>query len=110
MLLTHSLGGVVCVDILCQDTTLPIIGLITVGSQSPIGALQGVELNAHLPVHFPRWLNVYDPNDLLSFIGVGIFGDRITDLRVESGQPFPDAHSAYWSNEAVWSTIAEFCR
>ena len=114
VLLTHSLGGVVCVDILCQDTTLPIIGLITVGSQSPyfykIGALQGVELNAHLPVHFPRWLNVYDPNDLLSFIGVGIFGDRTTDLRVESGQPFPYAHSAYWSNEAVWSTIAEFCR
>jgi hypothetical protein len=114
VLLAHSLGGVVCVDILWQDPTLPVRKLITVGSQSPyfyeIGALQGGSLEMALPSDFPPWLNIYDQNDLLSFVGSDIFGDRIVDYRVGSGQPFPYAHSAYWNNDDVWTSIADFCR
>ena len=126
VLLAHSLGGIACVDLLAEgeDAAHPGKGrvslLITAGSQAPyfyeIGALQSlpvtaatpnVPLDQRLPKHFPAWLNFYDPRDFLSYQGQTLFGQKITDKRVNNGLAFPDSHSGYWSNSEVWATIGQ---
>jgi len=121
-LLAHSLGGIICVDLLAKESeSLPNVkGLITVGSQAPylheIGALHGLEIGVtELPPHFPPWLNLYDPYDFLSYVAEPIFPPRVTefpkrvtDCRIESGQPFPYSHSAYWTNPDTWAAIKAF--
>jgi hypothetical protein len=112
-LLAHSLGGIACVDLLAAAPIDRVKGLITIGSQAPylheIGALSGVEPGAPtLPGHFPRWLNLYDPYDFLSYVAAPVFGDRVRDVRIESGQPFPQSHSAYWTNVDTWAAVRQF--
>jgi hypothetical protein len=112
VLLAHSLGGIACVDLLVEKK-IPVELLITVGSQSPflyeIGALQSLPYGDPLPKLFPKWLNIYDLRDILSYVGnqEGLFLDRISDILVDNKQPFPEAHSAYWSNSAVWEKIVK---
>jgi hypothetical protein len=113
-LLAHSLGGIACVDLLAV-TPLPTVSrLITVGSQAPflyeIDALSKVRFGDPLPPHFPDWLNIYDPRDLLSFVvePIAPLKNRARDTRdvkVDNDQPFPRSHSAYWTNPAVWRAI-----
>jgi hypothetical protein len=112
-LLAHSLGGIACVDLLAAAPLDRVKGLITVGSQASylheIGALYGVEPGTPtVPDYFPRWLNLYDPYDFLSYVAAPVFGERAQDVRIESGQPFPQSHSAYWTNAATWAAIREF--
>lgn len=114
ILLAHSLGGIASVDLLMKEA-LEVSLLITVGSQAPLlyelNALSGKEfervdsLKERLPEHFPKWLNIYDSRDFLSYIGAGIFGERVTDVHVDNRQPFPMAHTSYWYNEAFWKEI-----
>jgi hypothetical protein len=112
IVLAHSLGGIGCIDLLVKQHIPNVQCLITVGSQAPffyeIGALQSLAYPDSLPDHFPRWLNIYDPDDFLSYIGNAIFPDKIQDFRVSSGQPFPASHSAYWTNPEVWKQITAF--
>jgi len=112
VLLAHSLGGIACVDLLVLEPLPTVKGLVTVGSQAPLlyelDCLTSRRFGEPLPDHFPPWLNLYDRHDFLSYIGAEVFPDQVTDVEVTSGQPFPVAHSAYWSNPAVWSAIAEF--
>jgi hypothetical protein len=69
-----------------------------------------------LPAHMPPWLNFHDRNDLLSFIAYPVMKHagqtsadaRIQDEEVCSGQPFPAAHSAYWSSEEFWRIAGAF--
>jgi len=116
VLLAHSLGGIMSVDLLIEKNLPQVKLLITAGSQSPyfyeINALQSlpfenVSVNKRLPTHFPTWLNVYDRGDFLSYIGEGVFGSKVTDLEVNNRQPFPFSHSAYWSNSEMWAEIIE---
>ncbi|MFF2524514.1 lipase family protein [Streptomyces liangshanensis] len=108
--IAHSLGGVASVDLLVQEKVERVDQLITVGSQAPFfyetGALVSLEHPATLPDHFPRrWLNLYDRRDLLSFAAAGVFPQHAYDQEVNNRQPFPFAHSAYWSNSKVWDAI-----
>ncbi len=109
VLLAHSLGGVACVDLLVGEA-LPVELLITVGSQAPffyeIDALTSLSVDRPLPAHFPRWLNIYDLRDLLSYVGEPVFAGKVEDILVNNKQPFPISHSAYWSNSEVWAAIA----
>ena len=114
ILLAHSLGGIMCVDLLIRENIPQVKLLITVGSQSPyfyeINALQSlpfknIPANERLPSHFPAWLNLYDRRDFLSYIGAGIFGSKVTDFEVDNRQPFPNSHGAYWNNSVVWERI-----
>lgn len=111
-LLGHSLGGIMSVDLLARGAIPQVKGLITVGSQAPflyeIGALPGLDHPDPLPNHFPPWLNVYDRRDPLSYVGGDLFGGRVTDIEVDNGQPFPESHSAYFSNRSVWTAVAAF--
>ena len=112
VILAHSLGGIAVVDLLiAEDHSDKVAGLVTVGSQAPflyeINALVKLPCGSPLPGHFPKWLNCWDPNDFLSYVGAGVFGTRrVTDHMVQSGLSFPDSHSAYWDNDAVWQRIA----
>jgi hypothetical protein len=107
----HSLGGIACVDLLALPNAPKVARLVTVGSQSPllyeIGALASLKRPDPLPSSFPPWLNVYDRNDFLSYRANRLF-PTAEDFIADSGQPFPDAHSAYFSNEKVWKKIREF--
>jgi hypothetical protein len=43
------------------------------------------------------------------FWAEGIFNqDAVEDYKAQSGVPFPDSHSAYWDQEAVWKKIGSF--
>jgi hypothetical protein len=109
--LAHSLGGIIAVDLLVSEQLRDVVKLITVGSQAPflyeMDALSSLSAGEPLPEHFPDWLNVYDPRDLLGFVAAGPFADRARDVRVDNGQPFPASHGAYWDNEQVWRAVAE---
>jgi hypothetical protein len=114
MLLAHSLGGIACVDTLIEGSIPGVDRLVTVGSQASflyeIDALASLSYGEPLPPHFPAWLNIYDGRDFLSYVAAGLFPGRVTDYEVDNGQPFPQAHSAYWQNEAVWQRIGRFLR
>ena len=110
-LVAHSLGGIACVDLLALPGPPPVARLITAGSQSPflyeLGALTALRPPEPLPPGFPPWLNLFDRNDFLSYVA-GRLWPAVTDHEVESGQPFPGAHSAYFGNPEVWSAIRDF--
>ncbi len=113
ILLAHSLGGIACVDLLVMENIPKVIGLITVGSQAPLlyemNSLYSLCFGQPLPGHFPKqWLNFYDPNDFLSYVGGRVFPGRVTDYKINSGQPFWPSHSAYWSAPEFWPKVANF--
>lgn len=112
VVLAHSLGGIVCLDLLATEP-LPVHCLITVGTAGPLfhelDAMHGLRAGEPLPEHFPNWANIYDPRDFLSYIGSGLFNAKITDVEVDNGQPFPRCHSAYWWNEQTWDVVLERC-
>lgn len=110
VLLAHSLGGIACVDLLVKQPA-EVKLLVTVGSQAPflyeINALKSLPFGQALPAHFPRWLNIYDLRDFLSYKGASIFEGKVRDVKVDNREPFHWSHSAYWSNAEVWKAIAE---
>jgi hypothetical protein len=114
VLVAHSLGGIACVDLLAGSAPPPVAALVTAGSQAPylyeINALHSLRYGQPLPAGFPRWLNIYDRRDLLGYLAGRVFAlqgsvPEITDRAVDNGLPFPDAHSGYWANPAVWDAI-----
>ncbi len=109
ILLAHSLGGIACVDLLALEELPQVKLLITVGSQAPffyeIDALFSLRYGEPLPAHFPPWLNIYDLRDFLSYIGTGVFKENVQDILVDSKEPFPRSHGAYWSNAATWKAV-----
>jgi hypothetical protein len=107
----HSLGGIIALDTLVSAPLPQVELLVTAGSQGPFlyesGSLPSLEHPAPLPSHVPVWLNLYDQRDLLGYRGAELFPGRVTDIAVDSGQPFPAAHSAYWTNPAVYRHIVD---
>jgi pimeloyl-ACP methyl ester carboxylesterase len=117
----HSLGGIAAFDALIEKPDPTVRRLITVGSQVPLlyelDALSTLPLRRdrsgaviatphELPNDFPKWLNVYDPRDFLSYRAEPVFGEvSVHDIEVDNALPFPEAHSGYWSNQTVWSSI-----
>jgi hypothetical protein len=112
VILAHSLGGVACVDLLVENNFPQVQLLITVGSQAPflyeIDALQSLSYGDSLPKHFPKWLNIYDLRDVLSYVGEELFPGKIIDKKVDNNQPFPKSHDAYWCKSSLtWDAILE---
>ncbi|WP_406864190.1 alpha/beta fold hydrolase [Streptomyces sp. HUAS MG47] len=117
VLIGHSLGGIALVDLLALRSAegAPLSDvrlLVTVGSQAPflyeMGALTGLAPGEALPEGFPRWLNIFDRQDLLAFLAEPVFPDdpRVTDHEVSSKQPFLPCHSAYFKLGTVYDRIA----
>jgi pimeloyl-ACP methyl ester carboxylesterase len=115
VLLAHSLGGIVAFDMLTEGAAdlAQVRMLITVGSQAPLlyelGALSsGIAYPAALPAGFALpWINMYDRRDLLAYAGGELFGGRCRDVPVDTGTPFPTAHSAYWDLDEFYSQLAQ---
>ncbi|MEU9124179.1 hypothetical protein AB0C96_30705 [Streptomyces sp. NPDC048506] len=113
VLLAHSLGGIACVDLFADGSAGPPPGvdlLVTVGSQAPflyeLDALGSLRRGEPLPAAFPRWINVYDERDLLAFVGERTFPGRVADVRVDTRQPFPRSHSAYFAHRGLYDLLA----
>ncbi|MCN9241923.1 hypothetical protein NGF19_14180 [Streptomyces sp. RY43-2] len=110
VLLAHSLGGIAAVDLLVHEELPGVHHLVTIGSQAAhlyeIGALPSLAPGKPLPEHFPAWTNIYDRRDLLGFTAAPLFPGRVTDVELNSGQPFPAAHSAYFPNPEVHRTLS----
>lgn len=114
-LLAHSLGGIASVDLLAMSPPKNVRGLITVASQAPLlyefDALTSIRNPGVLPAAFPRWLNIYDPRDFLSYMAEPVFDKKkVKDVEVRSGEPFPQSHSAYWNLDSVWTNIERFIK
>jgi hypothetical protein len=113
-LLAHSLGGIASFELLNEKEPPSVAGLVTVGSQAPylyeLDALATLRSGDPLPQDFPPWINCFDPNDLLSYVGKALFGQRVRDVAVDSGQPFPQSHSAYWHADALWAALKGFVK
>ena len=109
VLLTHSLGGVASVDLLVKQHLTKVALLITVGSQAPYlyekNCLYSLEHGEQLPNHFPKWLNIYDSRDFLSYVGAAVFPNQVEDVEVNNKQPFPQSHNYYWENQETWDAI-----
>jgi hypothetical protein len=122
VLLAHSLGGVACVDLLLDPTRAHILDrvplLITIGSQAPyfyeIGALHSLlyedgsrEVKKAF-AKFPKWLNLHNRRDLLSYVGEDLFPGHVQDREVKSMIPFPQSHGAYFARPQTYAHIQEF--
>ncbi|MFD4763552.1 alpha/beta fold hydrolase [Streptomyces sp. NPDC058439] len=114
ILLGHSLGGIIAFDLLAAQASNPVADmLVTVGSQAPLlyelDALPSLPYGTGLPGAFPRWLNIYDRRDLLSYVAAEAFGNdpRITDVAVDNRQPVSAAHSSYWANAHLYQALAD---
>lgn len=111
--LAHSLGSVAAVDTLVLQPDLEVEHLITIGSPAAVfyelNALCSRTRDEKLPEHFPKWTNIFDPKDLISYIAHRTFHDdpRIDDKPHESGQPLIAAHCAYWASDKAWKHIWE---
>lgn len=113
--LGHSLGGIASVEMLVeQAASLDCVEvLVTVGSQAPLlyemDALSSMRWNEPLPAGFPRWVNVFDRSDLLSYVAAPVFDSQlVTDIEVESTVGFPRSHSAYFEpDSALWRHIGD---
>lgn len=108
----HSLGGIVLVDLLSGPEAPQVDLLVTAGSQSPL--FYAIDSLAHLRPGgsgepFRPWLNIYNPNDILSFRATGVFDGQadIWDVGTDPGVPFPESHSAYWHDDHTYQAIKE---
>jgi hypothetical protein len=112
VVLAHSLGGIACVDLLVREPRREVKALVTCGSQAPLlyelGALISLSPDEALPAGFPpKWINVYDRDDLLSYLAAPLFAPVARDIELRSGLPFPDSHGAYWQQPELWQRLAE---
>ncbi len=86
--------------------------VVTVGSQVPMvyqcGGLTSLPRTSPPPRPFRPWLNVWDPDDYMSFPERSIFGaDALIVDRLVQDQAlaFPDDHSNYFADRVVYDAI-----
>lgn len=115
VLVGHSMGGVILVDMLADPSSaglpkdLKVDALITVGSQPGFfGALD--VLTSNMPAGSGRrrpdcvglWLNVFDPIDPLAFRADMIFSG-VNDLAFNSVTGITEAHSKYFQRAQFYA-------
>ena len=107
----HSMGGVILVDMLTdpQSAGLPdglsVDALLTVGSQPGFFAaldLVALKRPRHRPDCVKHWLNVFDPIDPLAFRSDMIF-EGVTDLEFNSLAGIAEAHSKYFQRPQFYA-------
>jgi hypothetical protein len=111
VLVGHSLGGVIAFEY-CLQANRDVELLATVGSQvgffGELGVLPVVMPAAGklpAPARVRSWRNLYDPDDALSFLAAPVF-TRVRDIELDTGAPFPAAHSEYWNLPSTYGLLA----
>jgi hypothetical protein len=106
ILIAHSLGSVIAVDLLPKlPPDLRVDLLLTVGSPLAIKRLGDPGFEAGFPYdRVGGWLNLYDPGDIVTVgCGVGRRFPAACDIAVDTGQSHNAA--AYLSNPAAAAVI-----
>lgn len=120
IVIAHSMGGNITYDLLThfRPGAYPVDLLITVGSQVALmEELKLYKASDHAIPIDPRqqrvakppgvkhWLNVYDPNDVLSYAAEGVF-DGVTDFVYTTGKHVIAAHTAYFQRGSFYRRLA----
>ena len=110
----HSLGGVILVDMLCSpvESGLPadlhVDALLTVGSQAGLFQALGLFVEradgnkTPSPPCVAAWFNVFDPIDPLAFRCEPIFAD-VRDMRFDSITGVASAHTTYFKRPQFYA-------
>jgi pimeloyl-ACP methyl ester carboxylesterase len=110
----HSLGGVILVDMLSSplESGLPedfrVDALLTVGSQPGLFQALGLIVEPEDDKKTPRppgvaaWFNVFDPLDPLAFRCEPIFAD-VKDMRFDSITGVASAHTTYFKRPQFYA-------
>ena len=119
ILIGHSMGGVILVDMLGDPTAaglpvdLHVDFLLTVGSQAglfqSVGALTGgAPGSGKIPPRpcVRRWHNVFDPIDPLAFAAEPVF-EAVEDLEFDSITGVASAHTTYFKRPQFYARLRE---
>jgi hypothetical protein len=123
VVITHSFGGAVFYDLLTTGRfSHPVDLWVGVGTQVSFFAEMrffkespdpnvlpgGDPEHRRLPKPKPvkKWINVYDPADVLSFVHEPVF-DGVKDVKLKDGANLINAHGAYSGSESFYNAIRE---
>jgi hypothetical protein len=112
----HSLGGVIACDLFshfARDIEVDV--LFTVGSTvamfeelkilaADVAASAGEARRARKPDRVKRWINVYDPRDLLGYEARSGF-DGVEDIEYETAGSIASTHSAYFEHASFYEGL-----
>jgi hypothetical protein len=120
IIVAHSMGGIISYDILSHFRTDLVCDLfVTVGSQvgvfAGLGLLSAVPVDrtlppdpgrtkARVPANIRRWINVFDPADVLGFKADGVF-DRVEDYAFSAGVSSLTAHGMYFERPHFYERL-----
>lgn len=117
VVIAHSMGGNIVYDLLSSlRTDLSCDVLLTVGSQVGVFAELGLFDSVTRPANpatgrvprlanVGRWINVFDPNDILGFAAEKIF-NGVKDYRYSTGKGVLAAHSTYFIRPSFYERLA----
>lgn len=120
IVIAHSMGGNITYDLLTyfRSNSRPVDLLITVGSQVALfeelklykASQRNIPSDPHQqrvakPASVKHWLNVYDPNDILSYTVGGVFADA-SDFVYSTGKSVIAAHTAYFLRGSFYHRLA----
>ncbi len=115
----HSMGGNILYDVLTHfRPDLPIDAYVTVGSQ--VGWFEELKQfkesdeavpstgkpKVAKPPGVSNWINIFDPQDILSFVAEPIF-DGVRDFEYSTGSSVFGAHSAYFARPSFHRRLGE---
>jgi hypothetical protein len=119
LLITHSMGGNILYDLFTYyEPTLGVDLWASVAAQ--VGMLEEMKLfkvsnpsikspaKVSLPgfkTRVKKWVNIYDPDDVLSFLAQPVFADADADLPFSSGVGVFDAHGAYFQRASFFELL-----
>lgn len=120
VLITHSLGTVVGLDVVQKLRFKPVPLFITMGS--PLGSewIQSRLLRNEFPRNVERWLNVYDPVDIVTLPDqklrndfMGLNNERVNDIAVppnysQTGERDPHHWHGYLTSHSVQLVVNEY--
>lgn len=117
VVIAHSFGGEIVYDVLTRFwPDLEVDCLVTVGSQ--VGLFEEMKLydasdpklpsgsKVAKPPKVKRWLNVFDPNDILSYLVEPVFHDA-QDFKYDTGYSTLQAHGGYFLRPSFYKRLAE---
>jgi hypothetical protein len=124
LIVTHSMGGNILYDLLTfYEADLKVNLWASVAAQ--VGMLEEMKVfkvsdpktrtpsKVSLPgfkARVKRWVNIFDPNDVLSFLTQPVFADADADLSFSSGVGLFDAHGAYFQRASFFELLLAHIR
>jgi hypothetical protein len=117
VVIAHSMGGNIVYDLLSSlHSDLSCDVLLTVGSQVGVFAELGLFESVVVPdnpatdrvpqlANVGRWINVFDPNDVLGFAAEKIF-NGVKDYQYSTGKGVLAAHSTYFIRPSFYDRLA----